>query len=126
DVAFNEAVTSARATVEAMEQEGLNIIIGLSHLGYAKDQALAEAVEGIDLIVGGHTHTTLNAPEVVTDNEHGTPTVIVQANEWGKYLGRVDLQFDKEGKVLVGEGELGGKLIPVDSNVAEDKQAKDM
>ncbi|WP_339271159.1 choice-of-anchor I family protein [Paenibacillus sp. FSL K6-1330] len=126
DVVFNEAVTSARATVEAMEQEGLNIIIGLSHLGYAKDQALAEAVEGIDLIVGGHTHTTLNAPEVVTDNEHGTPTVIVQANEWGKYLGRVDLQFDKEGKVLVGEGELGGKLIPVDSNVAEDKQAKDM
>ncbi|MFZ4197895.1 choice-of-anchor I family protein [Paenibacillus sp. NPDC058898] len=126
NVVFNEAVTSARATVEAMEQEGLNIIIGLSHLGYAKDQALAEAVEGIDLIVGGHTHTTLNAPEVVTDNEHGTPTVIVQANEWGKYLGRVDLQFDKEGKVLVGEGELGGQLIPVDSNVAEDKQAKDM
>ena len=79
-------MTSAQATVEAMEKDGLDKIIALSHLGYAKDQALAEAVEGIDLIVGGHTHTTLNAPEVVMDNQHGTPTVIVQANEWGKFL----------------------------------------
>ncbi|MCT1400217.1 choice-of-anchor I family protein [Paenibacillus sp. p3-SID867] len=126
DVVFRNAVTSAKATVEAMEKDGLDKIIALSHLGYAKDQALAEAVEGIDLIVGGHTHTTLNAPEVVTDSQHGTPTVIVQANEWGKFLGRVDLQFDKNGVVLVGDGELGGKLIPVDSTVQEDTQAKDM
>ncbi|MFB6473290.1 choice-of-anchor I family protein [Paenibacillus glucanolyticus] len=126
DVIFKDAVTSAQATVEAMEKDGLNKIIALSHLGYARDQELAKAVEGIDLIVGGHTHTTLNAPEVVIDNDHQTPTVIVQANEWGKFLGRVDLQFDNNGVVLVGEGELGGKLIPVDNTVAEDTQAKDM
>ncbi len=126
DVVFRDAVTSAQAAVEAMEKEGLDKIIALSHLGYAKDLALAEAVEGIDLIVGGHTHTTLNAPEVVTDGQHHTPTVIVQANEWGKFLGRVDLQFDKNGVVLVGEGELVGKLIPVDNTVMEDTQAKDM
>ncbi|AYB45991.1 choice-of-anchor I family protein [Paenibacillus lautus] len=126
DVVFRDAVTSAKAAVEAMEKEGLDKIIALSHLGYAKDLALAEAVEGIDLIVGGHTHTTLNAPEVVTDSQHHTPTVIVQANEWGKFLGRVDLQFDKNGVVLVEDGELGGKLIPVDNTVQEDTQAKDM
>lgn len=44
----------------------------------------------------------------------------------GQILGRVDLQFDNNGVVLVGEGELGGKLIPVDNTVAEDTQAKDM
>ena len=44
----------------------------------------------------------------------------------GQVPGRVDLQFDQNGVVLVGDGELGGKLIPVDSTVQEDTQAKDM
>lgn len=126
DVIFRDAVEAAQETVEAMEKAGLNIIIGVSHLGYARDKNLAEAVEGIDLIVGGHTHTTLSKPVVVTDSSYNTPTVIVQANEWGKFLGRVDLEFDKNGVVLTGEAELRGQLIPVDEQVAEDKQAKDM
>lgn len=126
DVIFNEAAASAKSTVEVMEKDGLNIIIALSHLGYAKDKELAEAVEGIDLIVGGHTHTKLDAPEVVTDSQHETPTVIVQANEWGKYLGRVDLEFDEHGNVLTEEGKVDGKLLAVDASVEEDEQAKAM
>ncbi|RRJ64178.1 multifunctional 2',3'-cyclic-nucleotide 2'-phosphodiesterase/5'-nucleotidase/3'-nucleotidase [Paenibacillus oralis] len=124
DVTFNEAVQAAEATVAAMEQDGLNIIIGLSHLGYARDQKLAAEVEGIDLIVGGHTHTKLDAPEIVTDSVHQTPTVIVQANEWGKYLGRVDLVFDEQGQVLTGPGQTSGSLVPVNGQVAEDAAAK--
>lgn len=126
DVTFNEAVQAAEATVAAMEREGLNIIIGLSHLGYARDQKLAAEVEGIDLIVGGHTHTKLDAPEIVTDSVHQTPTVIVQANEWGKYLGRVDLVFDEQGQVLTGPGQTSGSLFPVNGQVAEDAAAKAM
>ncbi|WP_229106850.1 choice-of-anchor I family protein [Paenibacillus sp. 1001270B_150601_E10] len=122
DITFNQAVASAKETVKAMEQEGLNIIIGVTHIGYAKDKELAEAVEGIDLIVGGHTHTTLNAPEVIVDDEHHTPTVIVQANEWGKFLGRVDLAFDASGVVLT--EQVNGRLIPVDAKVEEDPEAK--
>lgn len=125
DVTFRNAAEAARETVEAIGKEGPNIIIGLSHLGYAKDKGLAEAVEGIDLIVGGHTHTKLETPEVVTDSRYHTPTVIVQANEWGKYLGRVDLAFDKNGVAQTGP-ELGGRLIPVDGSVEEDAQAKEM
>ncbi|GJM73835.1 hypothetical protein HMSSN036_60510 [Paenibacillus macerans] len=126
DVTFNEAVQAAEATVAEMERDGLNIIIGLSHLGYARDQKLAAEVEGIDLIVGGHTHTKLDAPEIVTDSVHQTPTVIVQANEWGKYLGRVDLVFDEQGRVLTGPGQTSGSLVPVNGQVAEDAAAKAM
>lgn len=126
DVTFNEAVQAAEATVAAMQRDGLNIIIGLSHLGYARDQKLAAEVEGIDLIVGGHTHTKLDAPEIVTDSVHQTPTVIVQANEWGKYLGRADLVFDEQGRVLTGPGQTSGSLVPVNGQVAEDAAAKAM
>lgn len=126
NVVFKDVVKSAKETVEAMEHEGLNTIIALSHLGYARDKDLASAVEGIDLIVGGHTHTKLDAPQIVTDSIWNTPTVVVQANEWGKYLGRVDVVFDKQGVVLTGEGQTTGRLIPVDSKVEEDPKAKEI
>lgn len=130
-VVFQEATAAATATVQAMQQAGIDKIIAITHLGYGRDQQLAEEVEGIDLIVGGHTHTKLDAPEVVTDAVHQTPTVIVQANEWGKFLGRVDVTFDKDGNVLTGQDPNGnerltGRLIPVDATVAEDPMAKSM
>ncbi|WP_410771675.1 choice-of-anchor I family protein [Fontibacillus sp. BL9] len=125
DVNFRNADAAAEETVHAMQKEGIDIIIGLSHLGYARDKKLADTVEGIDLIVGGHTHTKLEVPEIVTDEIHHTPTVIVQANEWGKFLGRVDLVFDGQGNVLTGPGQTGGGLITVDGKVEEDAVAKE-
>lgn len=126
DVTFKDAEESARETVETMEQAGLDMIIALSHLGFRKEQELAGSVEGIDLIVGGHTHTKLEEPVIVVDQLHQTPTVVVQANEWGKFLGRVDLAFDEQGNVLTGPGMTTGQLLTVDKNVEEDPAAKDM
>lgn len=126
DVTFKDAKESARETVKTMEQAGLDIIIALSHLGFGKEQDLAGSVEGIDLIVGGHTHTKLEEPVIVVDQQHQTPTVVVQANEWGKFLGRVDLAFDEQGNVLAGPGMTRGQLLTVDKNVEEDPAAKDM
>ncbi|WP_334073466.1 MULTISPECIES: choice-of-anchor I family protein [Paenibacillus] len=126
DVTFRNAAEAAKETVQAIEQDGIDIIIGLSHLGYGRDQELAEAVEGIDLIVGGHTHTRLDQPEIVVDDVHRTPTVIVQANEWGKFLGRVDLVFDSQGTVLTGPGQTTGRLITVDAKVPEDSKAAEI
>jgi len=122
DVLFAEASASAKKTVDALQSEGIDIIIALSHLGYGRDKDLAKKVQGIDLIVGGHTHTQLNAPEVV-DND-GVPTVIVQANEWGKFLGRVDLTFDKQGVIQTGKDQLQGSLLPVNANVAQDEAVR--
>lgn len=126
NVIFKNAQESAEETVKVMEQEGLKHIIALSHLGYGRDKAIAETVEGIDLIVGGHTHTKLSKPEFLTDTINNTPTVIVQANEWGKFLGRVDLVFDKNGVVQTGEGQTTGQLLTVDNTVTEDIVAKEM
>lgn len=122
-VLFNEATAAAKSTVAAIEAEGVNVIIALSHLGYNRDKELAKAVNGIDVIVGGHTHTKLDAPDVVV-GEGGEPTVIVQANEWGKFLGRVDVVFNSEG--VVQTDKLSGSLLAVDSSVAEDAEAREL
>ncbi|HDP94093.1 MAG TPA: hypothetical protein ENN40_01900 [Candidatus Aminicenantes bacterium] len=64
---------------------GDGVRIALSHLGYATDRQLAEAVPELDVIVGGHSHTVLDSGVV----HNGV--LIVQAGAHGDYLGRVDL-----------------------------------
>src|SRR5699024_6069234 len=75
---------------------------------FGNDQLLAE-IDGIDVIVGGHSHTALKKPVVVTEDEEGQekdPTVIVQAGDYSQYLGTLDVEFDDEGVVTGHSGEL--------------------
>jgi 5'-nucleotidase len=77
-----------------------DFIICLSHLGYQyrentiSDVLLAEQSENIDLIIGGHTHTFLNAP-VTSKNKLGKDVVINQVGFSGIILGRLDFDFSK-------------------------------
>ena len=57
DLDFSDYISCARALVNEINAAGIRSIIVLSHLGYAQDCLLAEAVSGISLIVGGHSHT---------------------------------------------------------------------
>ncbi len=102
-IVFENAIEKANETVEMLEAQGVDKIIALSHLGYQPDLDLAEKVEGIDVIVGGHSHTKLDAPVVVEKEE---PTLIVQANEYLKYLGVLDVTFDENGVIATYTGEL--------------------
>ncbi|PLS09555.1 bifunctional metallophosphatase/5'-nucleotidase [Neobacillus cucumis] len=116
DVEFEDYLTQAKQAVKAFKEKGVNKIIALTHIGYNdgggdNDLTLAKEVEGIDVIVGGHSHDKLDQPVVVNAGEE--PTVIVQANEYSKFLGTVDVQFDKKGKVI----NSSGKLIDLDQNV---------
>ena len=90
------------------------VVVCLSHSGTengkGEDYDLAKKVEGIDLIVSGHTHTILEEAIEVDG------TYIVSAGEYGKYLGVVNMAFDGESATLSSY-----ELIPVDENVKEDK-----
>jgi 2',3'-cyclic-nucleotide 2'-phosphodiesterase (5'-nucleotidase family) len=120
-VVFKNYLTEARKSVAALEAQGVNKIIALTHIGYDdsldwdNDLELAKQVEGIDVIVGGHTHTKLDAPVFITSKAE--PTVIVQANEYNKFLGTLDVTFDAAGKVIV--PETTGKLLDI-SKYTED------
>ncbi|MGI8386757.1 5'-nucleotidase C-terminal domain-containing protein [Robertmurraya sp. P23] len=116
NVVFEDAVEKAIETVEMLEAQGVDKIITLSHLGYQPDVELAGQVDGIDVIVGGHSHTTLTEPVVIEKEE---PTLIVQANEYLKYLGVLDVTFDENGVIANYAGEL--KAL---SAYAEDAAAK--
>ena len=89
-------------TVENCLQELKNkadIVIVLSHIGHAADRVLAEKVKGIDVIVGGHSHTKILKPVRIGD------TLIVQAWEHGKALGVLDLTI-REGRIVGYDGHL--------------------
>ncbi|HEU5089508.1 MAG TPA: 5'-nucleotidase C-terminal domain-containing protein, partial [Roseiflexaceae bacterium] len=107
-VHFNDHVAAATAQVAALQGAGVNKIICLSHLGYSVDLALAAAVPGIDVIVGGHSHSPLLPdafaepvgvnrvgpyPDVVTRGD-STMCVVVTDWEWGKWLGDITIDFD--------------------------------
>jgi 2',3'-cyclic-nucleotide 2'-phosphodiesterase (5'-nucleotidase family) len=75
------------------------MVIVLSHVGHHIDRIIAERVKGIDVIVGGHSHTKLTKPVEVGN------TIIVQAWEHGKALGVLDLTI-KDRKIIGYEGHL--------------------
>lgn len=108
-VEFKNYIESAKASVKALQEQGVDKIVALTHLGlddslkFDNDLELAKQVEGIDIIVGGHTHSKISAP--VVSKAFDAPTVIVTANEYGKLLGTLDVTFNKKGEVSVFAGE---------------------
>lgn len=114
---------SLKASLDALEKQGINKIIVLSHCGYAEDQEMALKHPRIDVIVGGHSHSYLGdpGPEGFPNPIGAYPTVvgttqIVQAWEWGKIVGRLKVTFDRKGKVTKTEG----RTIVVNQNIPGD------
>jgi 5'-nucleotidase/UDP-sugar diphosphatase len=108
----------ARDEVRKLRAAGCDMVVALSHLGVDDDQVLADSVGGIDLIVGGHSHTFLRQMKLVkrADALNGWGgTGIVQTGCYGINLGRLDVDFTGSKPTAVAY-----KLIPVDSSVTED------
>lgn len=90
-VAFTDVITAAKAQVAQLQAQGAELIICLSHSGIwdeperSEDELLAKAVPEIDLIISGHTHSTLERPLV-----HGN-TYIVSCGEYTMNLGKIVL-----------------------------------
>lgn len=115
---FEPAVDAAKRIVADIKaNEEYDYIICLSHSGTEKkaskseDYILAESVDGIDVIVSGHTHTTLEEPIIVND------TIIVSGGEYAENLGVLRIAKNSDGSVKLVDYE----LVSVDNTVSEDK-----
>ncbi len=120
---LEDAVENAEEIVALIEQEVAEprVVVCLSHSGTvdetkkSEDEQLAMKVDGIDVIISGHTHTTLNSPKIANG------TYIVSCGEYGKNLGMLRLDISS------GDNELlEYELISVDSSVEEDKDFSEM
>ena len=129
NISFHNPVTAVEREIAKLTAEGVTRIVVLSHSGYEVDKRVAAAVDGIDVIVGGHSNTFLSNTSdkakgpypTWIETPDGGRTAVVQAYAYGKYLGKLDVSFDEDGVVT----EAVGEPIVVDGAVAEDSPLKE-
>ena len=136
DTVFLDERTTAQANIDQLTAMGVNKIILMTHYQYANDLALAAALTGVDVIVGGDSHTllgdstfsdlgfnpTADYPGVVTDAA-GNRVCVVQAWEYAHLMGKLDVSFDIDGNVSACSGQ---PYIPITSDfVYEFNDAED-
>lgn len=96
--------------INEFKKQGINKVILLSHMGLELDKKIAENIDGIDVIVGGHTHELLEGikeGENLFYSKTGEPVIITEAGKDGKYFGELNLTFDKNGVITKAQNNLG-------------------
>ncbi len=96
--------------VAAAREDGADLVVLLSHLGFPQDVKLVNEVDGIDVVLSGHTHNRLLEPI----KENGA--LIIQSGCHGSFIGRLDLEIEG-GRIINHRHE----LIPVDQKLSEDR-----
>ncbi|MCT4554303.1 MAG: 5'-nucleotidase C-terminal domain-containing protein [Pelagimonas sp.] len=121
-VIFSDEIQNLQADVDALSADGVNKIIALNHVGVTKDMEIAKMVSGLDLVIGGHSHTKFSNTE---EGAMAYPTMVgdvpvVQAYAYSKYVGHITLTFDDAGMLKSATGD----TILLDASVAEDAEIK--
>lgn len=109
---FSNPIEAVQNAIDEIKSTtNITRIAAITHIGYDKDQELAERTTGLQLIMGGHSHTLLGD---MADAEGKYPTIvknkddeevfIVTAYRWGEYVGYIDVTYDPEGKILAYHG----------------------
>jgi 2',3'-cyclic-nucleotide 2'-phosphodiesterase (5'-nucleotidase family) len=83
------------AGISALKSENCDLIVLLSHNGIDEDSVFASKFNDLDVIIGGHSHTTIFKPKSVNG------VLICQAGSYGKYLGKLDLKVDTDKDTVV-------------------------
>jgi len=112
-ISLEEANREVGKICNAYKNEDIDLTVLLTHIGFDSDKELAALLEpewGVDMIIGGHSHTILDQPAVVND------ILIVQAGTGTDQIGRFDIVVDDDTNSIV---EWKWQLIPVDSSLAE-------
>lgn len=104
-------MTIAGTQAATLRAQGAQVVIFLSHLGYTYDQLVAQNVQGIDLIVGGHDHYVFDQPVAFT-NPGGGKTYVVQAGKFYQYVGKMHFTY-ADGGITMDDY----RLVPVDATI---------
>ncbi|RXE57125.1 5'-nucleotidase [Methanoculleus taiwanensis] len=97
------------------EDEGVDLIVVVSHLGFPQEMQLAREVDGIDVLLSAHTHNRLYRPAVVND------TIVIQSGCHGSFLGRLDLTVENR-RVT----HYAHRLLTVDQEIRPDPEIEEM
>jgi 5'-nucleotidase/UDP-sugar diphosphatase len=108
-VRFTNYIEAVRLGVASLRRDGVNKIIALTHVGIQADRELARRVDGLSVIIGGHSHTPMGPmvnppvpdrpyPEVIA-SPSGKPVIVAHDWEWGRWLGDLTIGFDANGDV---------------------------
>jgi 5'-nucleotidase / UDP-sugar diphosphatase len=106
---FTNYIDAARRSVAELKAQGVSKIIALTHIGITFDRELARQVDGIQVIIGGHSHTPMGPqvsppdpnrpyPEVIA-SPSGKPVIMATDWEWGRWLGDLTIGFDANGDI---------------------------
>jgi len=132
---FEDEVSALSRNVGQLRDKGVDIVIAIGHSGYDRDLEIAKQVEGIDVIIGGHTNTFLwsgerpanypdpvgDYPTVVESSRDGSSskTLVLQTNGYGRFLGDITVTFDGQGRVVDWSK---GQPVLLDASVAKDPE----
>ena len=101
---FTPIVDTVKREVAELEAQGVKHIVLVTHIGLPADRELARAVDGVDIIVGGHTHSFIGEGEgaegpypIVEKSPSGQPVLVVTAKRAAQYLGELNVTFDENG-----------------------------
>ena len=108
-ISFTSYIEASRRAVAELKAQGVNKIIALSHIGIIFDRELARQVDGIQVIIGGHSHTPMGPmlnpqdasrayPEVIA-SPSSKPVIMATDWEWGRWLGDLTVGFDANGDI---------------------------
>ena len=128
-IRFTSPAEAAQKSADALAQAGVDKVILISHLGYDDDMKLVQQLKGIDLVVGGHSHSLLGLPAlkdlgldvagpyptVVKDSE-GRDVPVVHAWEYSRALGVLKVNFDVRGNLISYTGNI---IIPVGEDIGQ-------
>ncbi|CAB0040153.1 unnamed protein product [Trichogramma brassicae] len=134
DVKILDEVPVVQKFADELKAQGVDIIIALGHSGYEVDKKIAREVDGVDLVIGGHTNTFLfdgKVPDLEQSEgfyptevvqKSGRKAYVVQAYAYTKYLGNLFVDFDREGEIsrIRGNPILVDHTIPQDQDVLEE------
>ena len=106
---LEESAKIVNDEVKKLQDQGVDRIILISHIGNDNDKKIVSKLHGVDVIVGGHSHTEVKgveANENLFNNADGTPVLILQTGENAKYVGIANIEFDENGVAKTVENNL--------------------